>query len=68
MTQVQVDWLSVVLAPVIIVSLGIALFAMRRKTTNESGRAVLPTWGRVAQTIGVVCALLVGFVQIVWGN
>lgn len=68
MTQVQVDWLSVVLAPVTIISLGLALFAARRRSKDESGRTRLPTWGRVAQSIGVVSALFVGLIQIVWGG
>lgn len=68
MSPVQVDWLSVVFAPVIMISLGLAFVAARRKSAREEGGPRLPTWGRVAQGIGVFSALFVGFIHVLWGG
>lgn len=68
MSPVQVDWLSIGLAPVTIVSLGLAFYAARRKATHNADGARLPTWGRAAQSVGVISALFVGFIHIMWGG
>lgn len=70
MTPVQVDWLSVVLGPVVVITLGLALYARWRKRSAQGPEAArqLPPWARTLQVVGTVCALFLGFVQIVWGN
>ena len=68
MNPVQVDWLTLVLAPVTIISLGLAFYAARRKSTHDAEGARLPTWGRVAQSVGIISALFVGFIRVMWGG
>lgn len=68
MSPVQVDWLSVVFAPVTIISLGLAFYAARRKSSRDADGARLPTSGRVAQSVGIISALFVGFIHLMWGG
>jgi hypothetical protein len=68
MNPVQVDWLTLGLAPVIIISLGFAFYAARRKSIHSADGARLPGWGRVAQSLGIISALFVAFIQIMWGS
>lgn len=63
---VLVDWLTLLLAPIVIVAMGLAVYA--RLSTRRTGDTDPPRWGRVAQGVGVACALLIGLIQIVWGN
>ena len=65
MTQVQVDWLTVVLGPVALVALmigvGTAWAAAQRS-------APVPTGSRVAQVVAVVLALFIAVIHMAWGG
>lgn len=71
MNAVQVDWLTLLLSFVVVISLSLAFyaaFAARRKSARDGGGLRVPTWGRVAQAIGVIAAICVGVIQLMWGG
>ncbi|GAA3713248.1 hypothetical protein GCM10022224_093480 [Nonomuraea antimicrobica] len=62
---VLVDWLTLLLAPVIFAGLGLVVYA-RRRVAGEPG-AKLPAWARVAQWLAVGSAFFIVFIRLVWG-
>lgn len=62
---VLVDWVSVVLCPVIVVA-GIAALTARRRAA-KAGTGV-PGWAKAANGVCVVCALLVGALWMIWDH
>lgn len=65
MTPVQVDWLSILFGPIVVVALALAFFA--RRSTAKSGEP-MPDWRKAAQGVGVALALFVAFINVVWGG
>ena len=64
MTQVQVNWLSLLLSPIVIVTLVLA-FSARRSATKKG--EPMPGWGKVTQVVGVTLAMFVALINMVWG-
>ncbi|MFJ8754924.1 hypothetical protein ACIREO_37290 [Streptomyces sp. NPDC102441] len=62
MTPVQVDWLSVLLGPVVIVALLVAFFAGR--SASKAGEP-MPGWGKAVQGVAIALALFVAFMNMV---
>ncbi|MER5217780.1 hypothetical protein ABT063_46555 [Streptomyces sp. NPDC002838] len=65
MTPVQVDWLSVLLGPVVIVALVVAFSAAR--SASKTGEP-MPHWGKVVQGVAIALALFVAFMNMAWGG
>lgn len=65
LTPVQVDWLTLLLAPIVLISLGLAVFSRRSAANNG---VPIPGWGKAAQGVGIVAAILLGLMQIIWGG
>ena len=65
MTPVQVDWLSVLLGPIVIVALVVAFSAGRSATkTGEP----MPSWGKAVQGVAIALVLFVAFINMAWGG
>ncbi|GAA2455308.1 hypothetical protein GCM10010191_88050 [Actinomadura vinacea] len=62
---VLVDWLTLLLGPIVIISLVLSVFAKR---STSSAEAPLPAWGKVAQAVGMISAMLLGLLWILWGG
>ncbi|MGI5215876.1 hypothetical protein [Plantactinospora sp. CA-290183] len=62
LTPVQVDWLTLLLGPIVLISLGLAVFS-RRSASNSD--APIPGWGKAAQVVGIVAAMLLLLIQII---
>ncbi|MDX3226110.1 hypothetical protein [Streptomyces sp. ME19-01-6] len=65
MTPVQVDWLSIVLGPLVLVTLAIAFFTAR--SASKRGEP-MPGWGKVLQAVGITLAMLVAVANMTWGG
>jgi hypothetical protein len=61
MTPVQVDWLTLLLAPFAVVGLLVALPAMR--SAIKSGKPA-PGWAKALQGVGITCALLIALLNV----
>jgi hypothetical protein len=61
MTQVQIDWLTLLLAPIAVVSLVLSFFATR--TATRTGEP-MPGWAKVVQGVGIVTVMLVALLNI----
>lgn len=68
MNLVQVDWLTLVLAPVVVISLGLAFYTARQKWARSEDGARLPRWGRVTRSVGILSAMFLGFIQLMWNG
>ncbi|MDT0545887.1 MULTISPECIES: hypothetical protein [Streptomyces] len=65
MTPVQVDWLSVLLGPIVLVALAFAFFAARSASKRSEP---MPGWGKVAQGVAIALAMFVAVANLVWGG
>ncbi|MGY0059020.1 hypothetical protein ACWY4P_21105 [Streptomyces sp. LZ34] len=65
MTPVQVDWLSLVLGPIVVVTLAIAFFAAR--SASKRGEP-MPGWAKAVQGVGIAGALFVAFINMTGGG
>lgn len=62
---VLVDWLTLILAPLVLIGLGLAFHAARSVRGVVGAR--VPTWGRVVQGMAITGALFIAFIRILWG-
>jgi hypothetical protein len=62
---VLVDWLTLLLAPIVFISLSFA-FAGARSSKATGGP--LPGWAKLAQGVGILCALLIALLWMLWGG
>lgn len=62
---VLVDWLTLILAPLVLIGLGLAFYAARSVRGADGAR--VPTWGRVVQGMAIAGALFIAFIRILWG-
>ncbi|WP_407565856.1 hypothetical protein [Streptomyces sp. 184] len=65
MTPVQVDWLSLVFGPVVVILLLTAFFTAR--SAARKGDRV-PGWTKAAQNVGIVLAVCVALANMAWGG
>ncbi|MES4900910.1 MULTISPECIES: hypothetical protein [unclassified Streptomyces] len=65
MTPVQVDWLSLLLGPLVVVTLMLAFFTAR--SASKRGEP-MPRWGKVLQAVGITLAMLVAVANMAWGG
>lgn len=65
MTPVQVDWLSVLLGPIVIVALVVAFSAGR--SASKTGKP-MPSWGKAVQGVAMALAIFVAFMNMAWGG
>jgi hypothetical protein len=65
LTPVQADWLTLLLAPIVFISLGLALFS--RRSASKDG-APVPGWGKAAQWVGLAAAILMALVNVIGGT
>lgn len=56
MTRVQVDWLTLLLAPIAVVGLVVAFTA--RQSASRKGEP-MPGWATATQGVAITCVLLV---------
>ncbi|MGK5534306.1 hypothetical protein [Streptomyces sp. URMC 129] len=65
MDPVRVDLLTVLFGPLALIALVLAYSARR----SASGRGEpMPDWGTFAQGVAITLALVVAFLQLVWGS
>ncbi|MFI1331113.1 hypothetical protein ACH4U7_13415 [Streptomyces sp. NPDC020845] len=65
MTPVQVDWLSVLLGPIVLVGLALAFFAAR--SASRRGEP-MPGWGKAVQGVAIALAMFVAVANMTWGG
>ncbi|MDT0266717.1 hypothetical protein RM844_10470 [Streptomyces sp. DSM 44915] len=65
MTAVQADWLTLLCAAVVVLTLPLAFGA--RRSALKRGEP-MPGWGNALQGVGLVAVLLMALVNVVWGG
>ncbi|MBO3677259.1 hypothetical protein [Streptomyces sp. NEAU-YJ-81] len=65
MTPVQVDWLSIVFAPIGVIALVCAFFARRSSSQRDEP---MPAWGKAVQGVGMVLVMCVALTNMMWGT
>lgn len=65
MTPVQINWLTLLFAPIGVVALLVAFSAAR--SAAKRGEP-MPGWGKAVQGVGVAFVLVVAFVNMAWSN
>ncbi|KUL33538.1 hypothetical protein [Streptomyces regalis] len=65
MTPVQVNWLTLVLAPLAVVGLVVAFTAAR--SAAKKGEP-MPGWGKVVQGVAIAFVLLMALMNMAWSG
>ncbi|MER5227223.1 hypothetical protein [Streptomyces flaveus] len=61
MTTVQVNWMTLVLSPIVVVGLVVAFFAAR--SAAKAGEP-MPSWGKTVQGMAIAAVMTIAFAQL----